>query len=109
MFQELAAKKVDMIKSGDDRKNGTVAKISPTLSRVIDEGPQAQHPCAGAHRGFGGRQVSFAGQGSTVFHMIRDKDVDASFMGGSKRGRTSSSTDAMGRKRAGRFVCGTAG
>jgi imidazolonepropionase-like amidohydrolase len=80
--QELAAKKVDMIKIWVDDRNGTVEKLKPELYRaIIDEAHKHNiHVLAHIVELADVKDLLRAGVDGFA-HMIRDKDIDDELLG----------------------------
>jgi imidazolonepropionase-like amidohydrolase len=80
--QELAAKKVDMIKIWVDDRNGTVAKLKPSLYRAIIEEAHKHDIHVLAHIVDLADVKDLLRAGVDGFaHMIRDKDIDEELLG----------------------------
>src|SRR4029077_4929123 len=79
--QELAAKKVDLIKIWVDDRNGTVPKLTPPLYRaIIDEAHKHNLPVAAhIYRLSDAKELLRAGSAGFA-HGVRDKDIDDEFM-----------------------------
>jgi imidazolonepropionase-like amidohydrolase len=80
--RELAAKKADLVKIWVDDRNGTVAKLTPSLYRaIIDEAHQHGLRVA-AHIFYLADAKELLRSGIDIFaHGIRDRDVDDEVMG----------------------------
>jgi imidazolonepropionase-like amidohydrolase len=80
--QELAAKKVDMIKIWVDDRNGTVEKLKPNLYRAIIEEAHKHDIHVLAHIVDLADVKDLLRAGVDGFaHMIRDKDIDDELLG----------------------------
>ena len=75
--QELAAKKVDLIKIWVDDRNGTVPKLTPPLYRAIIDEAHKHNLRVAAHIYYLADAKDLLRSGIDIFaHGIRDKDVD---------------------------------
>jgi imidazolonepropionase-like amidohydrolase len=75
--QELAAKKVDLIKMWVDDRNGTVPKLTPALYRAIIDEAHKHKLRAAAHIFYLADAKDLLRAGIDIFaHGIRDRDVD---------------------------------
>jgi imidazolonepropionase-like amidohydrolase len=75
--QELAAKKVDLIKIWVDDRNGTVPKLTPPLYRAIIDEAHKHNLRVAAHIYYLADAKELLRSGIDIFaHGIRDKDVD---------------------------------
>jgi imidazolonepropionase-like amidohydrolase len=79
--QELAAKKVDLVKIWVDDRNGTVPKLTPPLYRaIIDEAHKHNLPVA-AHIFYLADAKELLRSGIDIFaHLVRDRDIDDELM-----------------------------
>jgi imidazolonepropionase-like amidohydrolase len=75
--QELAAKKVDLVKIWVDDRNGTVPKLTPPLYRAIIDEAHKHNLRVAAHIYYLADAKDLLRSGIDIFaHGIRDKDVD---------------------------------
>jgi imidazolonepropionase-like amidohydrolase len=75
--QELAAKKVDLIKMWVDDRNGTVPKLTPALYKAIIDEAHKHKLRAAAHIFYLADAKDLLKAGIDIFaHGIRDRDVD---------------------------------
>ncbi|SPF31773.1 putative Amidohydrolase [Candidatus Sulfopaludibacter sp. SbA4] len=75
--QELAAKKVDLVKIWVDDRNGTVEKLTPPLYRAIIDEAHKHHLRVGAHIFYLADAKELLRSGIDIFaHGIRDRDAD---------------------------------
>jgi len=75
--QELAAKKVDLVKIWVDDRNGTVPKLTPPLYRAIIDEAHKHNLRVAAHIYYLADAKELLRSGIDIFaHGIRDKDVD---------------------------------
>jgi len=81
VVQELAAKKVDIVKFWVDDRNGTVQKLPPNLYRVLIDEAHKHNLRAVAHIYYleDAKELMRAGIDGFA-HGVRDKDVDDEFM-----------------------------
>jgi imidazolonepropionase-like amidohydrolase len=88
VVQELAAKKVDIVKFWVDDRNGTVKKLPPDLYRAIIEEAHKHNLRAIAHIYYleDAKELMRAGVDGFA-HGVRDKDIDAEFMAQLKQRR----------------------
>ena len=76
--QELAAKKVDLVKIWVDDRNGTVPKLTPPLYRAIIDEAHKHNLRVAAHIYYLADAKELLRSGIDIFaHGIRDQDVDA--------------------------------
>jgi imidazolonepropionase-like amidohydrolase len=75
--QELAAKKVDLVKMWVDDRNGTVEKLTPPLYRAIIDEAHKHNLRAAAHIYYLADAKELLRSGIDIFaHGIRDRDID---------------------------------
>jgi imidazolonepropionase-like amidohydrolase len=75
--QELAAKKVDLIKIWVDDRNGTVPKLTPPLYRAIINEAHEHNLRVAAHIYYLADAKELLRSGIDIFaHLVRDRDVD---------------------------------
>ncbi len=75
--QELAAKKVDLVKIWVDDRNGTVPKLTPALYRAIIDEAHKHNLRVAAHIFYLADAKELLRSGIDIFaHGIRDKDLD---------------------------------
>jgi len=81
VVQELAAKKVDMVKFWVDDRNGTVQKLPPNLYRALIDEAHKNNLRAVAHIYYleDAKELMRAGIDGFA-HGVRDKDIDDEFM-----------------------------
>ncbi|HLI84941.1 MAG TPA: amidohydrolase family protein [Bryobacteraceae bacterium] len=79
--QELAAKKVDLVKIWVDDRNGTVPKLTPPLYRAIIDEAHKHNLRVAAHIFYlaDGKELLRSGI-DILAHLVRDRDVDDEFM-----------------------------
>jgi len=88
VVQELAAKKVDIVKFWVDDRNGTVQKLPPNLYRVIIDEAHKHNLRAIAHIFYLADAKELMRAGVDGFaHGVRDKDIDDEFMAQLKQRR----------------------
>jgi imidazolonepropionase-like amidohydrolase len=79
--QELAAKKVDLVKMWVDDRNGTVKKLPPVLYRAIIDEAHKNNLRAVAHIYYLSDAKDLLRAGIDGFaHSVRDKDIDDEFI-----------------------------
>jgi len=82
VVQELAAKKVDIVKFWVDDRNGTVKKLPPNLYRVIIDEAHKNNLRTIAHIYYLADAKELMRAGVDGFaHGVRDRDIDDEFMG----------------------------
>jgi imidazolonepropionase-like amidohydrolase len=79
--QELAAKKVDLVKIWVDDRNGTVPKLTPPLYRAIIDEAHKHNLRVAAHIFYLEDAKELLRSGIDIFaHLVRDKDMDDEVM-----------------------------
>lgn len=79
--QELAAKKVDLVKIWVDDRNGTVPKLTPPLYRAIIDEAHKHNLRVAAHIFYLADAKELLRSGIDIFaHLVRDQDMDAEVM-----------------------------
>lgn len=79
--QELAAKKVDIVKIWVDDRGGTVKKLTPALYRAVIDEAHKNHLQVIAHIFYLSDAKDLLKAGIDAFaHLVRDKDVDGEFV-----------------------------
>jgi imidazolonepropionase-like amidohydrolase len=75
--QELAAKKVDLVKIWVDDRNGTVPKLTPPLYRAIIDEAHKHNLRVAAHIFYLADAKELLRSGIDIFaHLVRDRDMD---------------------------------
>jgi imidazolonepropionase-like amidohydrolase len=75
--QELAAKKVDLVKIWVDDRNGTVPKLTPPLYRAIIDEAHKHNLRVAAHIYYLADAKELLRSGIDIFaHLVRDRDID---------------------------------
>jgi imidazolonepropionase-like amidohydrolase len=81
VVQELAAKKVDLVKIWVDDRNGTVKKLPPKLYRAIIDEAHKNNLRVSAHIFYLADAKELLRAGIDIFaHGVRDKDIDDEFV-----------------------------
>jgi imidazolonepropionase-like amidohydrolase len=79
--QELADKKVDLVKIWVDDRNGTVKKLPPPIYRAIIDEAHKHNLRVSAHIFYLADAKELLRSGIDIFaHGVRDKDIDAEFI-----------------------------
>ncbi len=79
--QELAAKKVDLVKIWVDDRNGTVPKLTPPLYRAIIDEAHKHNLRVAAHIYYLADAKELLRSGIDIFaHLVRDRDIDDELM-----------------------------
>jgi len=88
VVQELASKKVDIVKFWVDDRNGAVMKLPPNIYRAIIDEAHKHNLCAIAHIFYldDAKELMRAGVDGFA-HGVRDKDIDDEFMAQLKQRR----------------------